>query len=252
MAGFMRKLFHPKQWIEGKVDQFQDWYGKEDLYSQMQNAPNENYADATGVIQQGQQEQLGRLDPLMQEQIQRQSELSNWYKQRQATSYQDTAEAQGALTKAKSANADEMNTVENSAMQSGMTPEQKLAYKAKIKQNYDAMLGGLAEKDTSYKDAGRNEYNSLSNLYSSNKANIAGAQNAVTGQGTSFTLGAQNARNQGNADYRNARAEGYQNFERGAANFGSQLLDNWGNRKNGNGSGGGFDLSSLASLIALA
>lgn len=198
---------------------------KEDLFNEMKEAPDQGFDASKGYIDEGKAEQLARLDPLMQEMQDRQSELSKWYMETKGKSYQDTAEAQGALTRAKEANADEMNTIENSALQAGMTPEQKLAYKAKIKENYDAMLGGLAEKDTDWKKGNRDEYNSLSNLYMSNKANLAGAQNAVTGTATGQTLGAEAMRQGQNFDWMNRRLQGYENFEKNAFQLGGKALD---------------------------
>lgn len=198
---------------------------KRNLFEEMQAAPDKNYERSLADILSGKQEQLDRFNPLFADLQQKQSAAQTQYDTSRATSYQDTAEAQGVLTRANQANQDEMNIVENSAMQTNMTPEAKLAWKASIKSNYDNLLSGLASKDTAYQESNRSEFNNLSNLYFANRANLTGAQNAVTSGSLANVLGAQNIQNQGNLGYLDARLEGYSNFERNLFDLFGKGLD---------------------------
>ena len=198
---------------------------KEDRTNEIGAASDAGFDASKGFIDEGSQDQLDRLNPLIQDIEGRQSDLSKWYDETRGKSYQDTAEAQQVLTQAKQGNQDDINSLESSSIQQSMTPEQKLAYKAQIKQNYDSLLGGLAAKDTAYKKGNRDEFNSLSNLYSSNKANLVGAQNAITGTATNQTLGAEAFRQGGNMDWMNRRLQGFENLENNVFQLGGKVLD---------------------------
>ena len=81
---------------------------KDALFDQMAAAGQEGFDASKKYIDEGKAEQLARLDPLIQDIENRQSELATWYNQRLGTSYQDTAEAQDVLTRAEKSNQDEI------------------------------------------------------------------------------------------------------------------------------------------------